>query len=96
MSEPLVKYYEATLRVILVIRHDYPEFLCDFYFNFVNSVPEHCLQLRNIILSANPRNIPYHNPFSKNLKVDTIKEIYQKPRMLSMSFESQMQNMQEG
>lgn len=95
MSEPLVRYYEATLRVVLVIRHDFPEFLCDFYFNFVNSLPEHCIQLRNIILSANPRNIPYCNPFSKNLKVDTIKEIKQRPKMLCMSIESQMQNMKD-
>lgn len=43
MSEPLAKFYEATLRVTLVIRHDFPEFLCDFYFNFVNSLPEHCI-----------------------------------------------------
>jgi len=40
LSDPLIKYYEATLRVVLVIRHDFPEFLCDFYFHFVNSLPE--------------------------------------------------------
>ncbi len=96
MNEPLIRYYEATLRVVLVIRHDFPEFLCDFYFNFVNSLPEHCIQLRNIILSANPRNIPVCNPFSKYLKVDTIKEIKQRPRMLCMSVESQMQNIKDG
>ena len=52
MSEPLAKFYEATLRVVLVIKNDYPEFLYDFHFNFVNSLPEQCVQLRNIILSA--------------------------------------------
>lgn len=43
MTDPLIKYYEATLRTVLVIRHDFPEFLCDFYFHFVNSLPEHCV-----------------------------------------------------
>lgn len=52
LSEPLAKFYEATLRVVLVIKNDFPEFLCDYHFNFVNSLPEHCIQLRNIILSA--------------------------------------------
>jgi CCR4-NOT transcription complex subunit 1 len=81
LSTPLTKFYEATLRSVLVIRHDYPEFLCDFHFNFVNSLPEHCIQLKNVILSAQPRNIPMYNPFSKNLKVDTLSEISSKPRM---------------
>ena len=83
MSEPLAKFYEATLRVILVIKADYPEFLCDFHFNLVNSLPEHCVQLRNIILSAQPRNIPCIDPFAKNLKVDTLPEINQPPRSQS-------------
>jgi CCR4-NOT transcription complex subunit 1 len=75
LSEPLAKFYEATMRVVLVLKQDYPEFLCDFHFNLVNSLPEHCVQLRNIILSAQPRLIPYTDPFSKNLKVDTLQEI---------------------
>lgn len=86
----LQKFYEATLRVVLVIRHDFPEFLSDFYFNFVNSLPEHCIQLRNIILSAQPRSIKYYNPFSRNLKVDTLPEINLKPRTM-INYENQHQ-----
>jgi hypothetical protein len=33
-----------------VIKQDYPDFLSDFHFNLVNSLPEHCIQLRNLIL----------------------------------------------
>ena len=80
MSVPLAKFYEATLRIVVVIKSDYPEFLCDFHFNLVNSLPEHCVQLKNIILSAQPRNIPYIDPFSKNLKVDQLPEISLPPR----------------
>jgi len=92
MSEALAKYYEATLRVVLVIKNDYPEFLCDFHFNFVNSLPDHCIQLRNIILSAQPRNIPVIDPFSKNLKVDTLPEICQSPTSQS-NYENYLQFM---
>jgi len=42
-SLAMQNFYKATLRVVLVILHDYPEFLCDFHFNFVNSLPEHCI-----------------------------------------------------
>jgi CCR4-NOT transcription complex subunit 1 len=83
MTLALTKFYEATLRIILVIKHDYPEFLCDFHFNFVNSLPDHCIQLKNVILSATPRNIPTIDPFSKNLKVDTLTEIHMPPRSQS-------------
>lgn len=83
MSEPLAKLYEATLRIVLVIKNDFPEFLCDFHFNFVNNLPDHCIQLRNVILSAQPRSIPVIDPFSRNLKVDTLPEIGLPPRSQS-------------
>jgi len=79
----MIKFYEATLRVVLVILHDYPEFLCDFHFNFVNSLPEHCIQLRNMILSAFPLNITPPNPMARNLKVDLLQEVKCTPRILS-------------
>jgi CCR4-NOT transcription complex subunit 1 len=68
-------FYEATLRVSLIILHDYPEFLCEFHFNFVNKLPDHSIQLKNLILSAFPRHIHPPEPFSKNLKVDLLPEI---------------------
>ena len=43
MSASMQEYYKATLKVMLVIIHDYPEFLADFHFNFVNSLPEQCI-----------------------------------------------------
>ena len=83
MANALVRYYEGVLRVVLVISHDYPDFLCDFHFNFVNSLPDHCIQLRNIILSAQPRDWKTCDPFEKNLKVDLIPEIQRRPKIQS-------------
>jgi len=76
-------YYHATLRVINVIRQDYPDFLSDFHFNFVNSMPDHCIQLRNLILYSYPANIQQPDPFLKHLKIDKLSEIKQNPRILS-------------
>ena len=76
-------FYHATLRVISVIKQDFPDFLSDFHFNFVNSLPDHCIQLRNLILSAYPANIQQPDPFRKDLKIDLLSEIKQNPRILS-------------
>ena len=67
----------------MVIVYDYPEFFCDFHFNFVNSLPDHCIQLRNIVLSAFPNGIQPPNPFTRNLKVDLLQEVKFCPRILS-------------
>jgi len=76
-------FYTATIRIILVILKDYPEFLCDFHFNFVNSLPDHAIQLKNMILAAVPKNISPPDPFTKDLKVDTMSCDVKEPRILS-------------
>ncbi|RUS19853.1 hypothetical protein BC937DRAFT_86816 [Endogone sp. FLAS-F59071] len=75
--------YRGTLRVLLVLLHDFPEFLCDFHFSFCDVIPASCIQLRNLILSAFPRNMRLPDPFTPNLKVDLLPEINQSPRVLS-------------
>ena len=57
------------LRVLLVLLHDFPEFLCEYHFELCNMVPPSCIQMRNLILSAFPRNMTLPDPFTPNLKV---------------------------
>merc|ERR1711907_793049 len=75
--------YKGTLRVLLVLLHDFPEFLCDYHFSFCDVIPHTCIQMRNLILSAFPRNMRLPDPFTPNLKVDLLPEISQSPRILS-------------
>ena len=79
-------FYTATMNIVLVILKDYPQFLCDYHFNFVNSLPETAIQLKNMILAAFPKSIQPPNPFSQDLKVDTMNDVSH-PRILS-NFES--------
>ena len=65
-------FYTAVMRILLVILKDYPQFLCDFHFSFVISLPEHAIQFKNMILAAFPRSISPPNPLSQDLKVDTL------------------------
>lgn len=66
----------------MVILKDYPLFLCEFHVNFVNALPEHAIQLKNMILAAHPPNMQIPYPHSKDLKIDTISDV-RSPRILS-------------
>ena len=83
LSNPGRVLYQATLRLLLVLLHDFPEFLSDYHFSLIDILPLNCIQLRNLILSAFPRNMRLPDPFTPNLKVDLLPEINQSPRILS-------------
>jgi CCR4-NOT transcription complex subunit 1 len=92
LSDPIRILYQATLRVLLVLLHDFPEFLSDYHVSFVDVMPHACIQLRNLILSAFPRNMRLPDPFTPNLKVDLLPEINQSPRILSDYTSSLLKN----
>nr|CAG8466511.1 6213_t:CDS:10 [Entrophospora candida] len=75
--------YKGTLRVLLVLLHDFPEFLSGYHLSFCDVIPSTCIQLRNLILSAFPRTMRLPDPFTPNLKVDLLPEISQPPIILS-------------
>jgi CCR4-NOT transcription complex subunit 1 len=83
LGVPVHFLYKGTLRVLLVLLHDFPEFLCDYHFTFCDVIPPSCIQMRNIILSAFPRNMRLPDPSTPNLKIDLLAEISQSPRILS-------------
>merc|ERR1719412_3370630 len=68
LMKPVHRLYRGTLRVLLVLLHDFPEFLCDHHYNFCDVIPPNCIQMRNLILSAFPRNMRLPDPFTPNLK----------------------------
>ncbi|BDA40393.1 CCR4-NOT transcription complex subunit 1 [Coccomyxa sp. Obi] len=75
LTDAIRNLYKGTLRVLLVLLHDFPEFLCEYHFELCNVVPPSCIQMRNLILSAFPRNMRLPDPFTPNLKVDLLSEI---------------------
>ncbi|KZF19773.1 putative Ccr4-Not transcription complex subunit [Xylona heveae TC161] len=72
--------YRGVLRILLVLHHDFPEFLADNHYRLCNVVPAHSPQLRNLILSAYPSSFPeLPDPFTAGLKVDRLEEIRKSP-----------------
>ncbi|KAG1059012.1 hypothetical protein G6F42_028457 [Rhizopus arrhizus] len=72
-------FYRGTLRVLVVLLHDFPEFLCSNYVIFAQAIPHSCVQLRNLILSAFPRVMHLPDPFTPDLKLDLIPESAEEP-----------------
>jgi len=87
LPDPIRKLYKGTLRVLLMLLHDFPEFLCEYQLTLCDSIPLNCIQLRNLVLSAIPRTMRLPDPFTPNLKVDLLPEISQPPRIQSDYFQ---------
>ena len=83
LNDSIRRLYKGALRVLLVLLHDFPEFLCDYHLSFCDVIPPTCVQLRNLVLSAFPRSMRLPDPFTPNLKVDLLPEIAQSPRVLT-------------
>merc|ERR1711871_985612 len=69
MIEPVRKLYKGTLRVLLVLLHDFPEFLCEHHLAICEAIPVGCVQMRNLVLSAYPKAMRPPNPLSQSLDV---------------------------
>ncbi|EIW72732.1 hypothetical protein TREMEDRAFT_72862 [Tremella mesenterica DSM 1558] len=53
----------ATLRLMLVLLHDFPDFLSEFYHTLSTAIPTTSVQMRNVVLSAFPSSeapLPSH------------------------------------
>ncbi len=62
-SESYKLFHQGTLRTLLVILRDFPEFLIEASFILVENLPDKFNQVRNIILSAFPQAMSPPDPF---------------------------------
>jgi len=75
--------YRGALRLLLVLLHDFPDFLSEYYFSLCDVIPHRCIQLRNIILSAFPPAIILPDPNLRDQKFESISEMGPIPPILS-------------
>jgi CCR4-NOT transcription complex subunit 1 len=80
--ECVKRLYKGMLLILLVLLHDFPEFLCDFHLSLCEMVPSNCVQLRNLVLSAFPHSMRLPDPFTPNLRLDNLPEAQHSPRIL--------------
>ena len=74
--------YRGALRILLILHHDFPEFLAENHYRLCNAIPSHCTQLRNLVLSALPSSFAeVPDPFTAGLKIDRLEEIRRPPHI---------------
>ncbi|KAI9368910.1 CCR4-Not complex component, Not1-domain-containing protein [Aspergillus egyptiacus] len=74
--------YKGVIRILLVLHHDFPEFVAENHFRFSSVIPAHCAQLRNLVLSAYPSSFQkLPDPFREGLKVERLEEMREAPRI---------------
>ncbi|KAK0552103.1 CCR4-NOT core subunit cdc39 [Tilletia horrida] len=83
--------YMGTLRILLVILHDFPEFLVEYHQNLCDIIPASCIQLRNLVLCAFPRDRQLPDPFKAGLRLEHMPECNEPPLMPS-DFVTVLQN----
>jgi CCR4-NOT transcription complex subunit 1 len=69
INNQVLTIYKGTLRIILVILHDFPEVLSEFHYVLCDAIQPNCIQLRNLILCACPRDIVLQDVYSQSKEV---------------------------
>ncbi|KAG7855336.1 hypothetical protein KL939_004511 [Ogataea angusta] len=83
LPEAISVVYKGTLRVFLVLLHDFPQFLVESANVLVSAMSPSFVQLRNVVLSAAPPKMEIPDPFQPGLKVDRLPDIVVSPPILS-------------
>lgn len=83
LQETSRSLYKGTLRTLVVLLHDFPEFLAAYHYSLCDLVPDNCIQMRNLLSSAFPRDRRLPDPFQPNLKMEQLPESSQPPLVLS-------------
>jgi CCR4-NOT transcription complex subunit 1 len=55
--------YKGILKTLLILLHDFPDFLIEASFILIENVPKQFLQIKNVILSAYPLQMKVPDPF---------------------------------
>ncbi|KAG0146562.1 hypothetical protein CROQUDRAFT_657201 [Cronartium quercuum f. sp. fusiforme G11] len=75
--------YTGTVRILLVLLHDFPTFLAVYYHSLVSAIPVHCIQLSNVILAAYPAGVGLVDPFGQGFRLEKLPESRVCPTIMS-------------
>jgi CCR4-NOT transcription complex subunit 1 len=63
---PVLVFFRSFLKLMLVILHDFPEYILHTNYLLCDHIPSCCIQLRNVVLCAFPNTIRLPDPFKYN------------------------------
>ncbi|KAB5596094.1 CCR4-NOT transcription complex subunit 1 [Ceratobasidium theobromae] len=82
LQNPTRTLFHGSLRLLMVLLHDFPEFLSEFYFSLCDVIPARCIQMRNIILSAYPPTLRLPDPH-RETQLESLSDMGPIPPVLS-------------
>lgn len=81
VSDAISVVYKGTLRIILGISNDFPEFLIENHYELMCNIPKTYFQLKNVILSTIPKKMMVPNPYNPDLKLEDIEACEKRPEV---------------
>lgn len=74
--------YRGTLKLLLVLHHDFPDFIADYAFQLLKHLPPFCSQMRSLIVSASPTTLSeLPDPFTGGLRIERLGDAKEPPSM---------------
>ncbi|GAA6042737.1 hypothetical protein JCM8097_005557 [Rhodosporidiobolus ruineniae] len=83
LSETTRTLYIGAERILLVLLHDFPDFLAQAAYALGDAIPHNCTQLHNLISSSYPAQIRLPDPLQPGLKLELLPETQRTPLFLS-------------
>ncbi|KAH8917964.1 Not1-domain-containing protein, partial [Atractiella rhizophila] len=83
LPDSITVLYQAAIRILLLLLHDFPAFLSTYYFTLCDAIPIECIQLRNIILSAWASDLHLPDPFRPGIQPSQMVEASRVPDISS-------------
>lgn len=82
-------FYKGILRIIIVLIHDFPDFLSAFSLTLCLHIPDKFLQIRNIVLSSYPRELKFRSPkgITNREELDKEPNVTQMPKYFKLKFD---------
>jgi len=72
-------FAKSLLKLMLILLHDFPEFVLSWHVQLCDAIPSCCVQLRNVVLCAFPSNVKLPDPFAQNVHIDRLAEMQLAP-----------------
>ncbi|KAI5360794.1 Putative CCR4-Not complex component, Not1, CCR4-NOT transcription complex subunit 1, domain 4 [Septoria linicola] len=78
------EFYRAVIKFMMILHHDFPDYLVENHMQLNAIIPAHCGQLQNIVTSAAPQSQSSQpNPFAPGLKINRLEQVRVAPAIFS-------------
>lgn len=82
------------MRIVIILIHDFPDFLSAFSLQLVLNIPDKFVQMKNIVLSAYPKELKFRSPKAISNREELEKEsnILNVPKYYKVKFDKAKYN----